>query len=104
MRRDLTASQDRETENLREKLRQCKWEYDHLRVENNKKEKQLLELAGGLVRYLGVSEAAVVTGTSSTFSNTIYVVLTYPSNVRLNTSSSSPPPPPPPPPPLSQTF
>ena len=66
MRRDLTASQERETENQREKLRQCKWEYDHLRVENNNKEKQLLELAGGLVRYLGVTEAAIVTGTNTT--------------------------------------
>ena len=64
MRRDLTASQDRETENLREKLRQCKWEYDHIRVDNNNKEKQLLELAGGLVRYLGVTEASILTGTT----------------------------------------
>ena len=62
MRRDLTASQDRETLNLRDKLRQCKWEYDHIRVDNNNKEKQLLELAGGLVRYLGVTEAAKLTG------------------------------------------
>ena len=81
MRRDLTASQERETENQREKLRQCKWEYDHLRVENNNKEKQLLELAGGLVRYLGVTEAAIVTGTHTinlfyfNLLSTIYVYL-----------------------------
>jgi len=62
MRHDITVSYEEEVQRLREELRRVKWDYDHVRVENNAKEKKLLELAGGLVRYLGVSEAEQSTG------------------------------------------
>lgn len=65
MKRDLGESHENEINKLREELFRVKWEYDHIRVENNSKEKKLLDLAGGVVRYMGVGEAEVETTASA---------------------------------------
>ena len=62
MRHDLEDSHAQEMNRFREDLRRVKWSYDHLRVENNAKEKKMLELAGGLRKYQGVSAAEAETG------------------------------------------
>jgi hypothetical protein len=65
MKRDLGESHENEINKLREELFRVKWEYDHIRVENNSKEKKLLDLAGGVVRYMGVGEAEVETSATA---------------------------------------
>ena len=62
MKRDLNESQHQQITKFREGLYRIKWEFDHLRVANNTKEKTLLELAGRLKMFLGVSEAENETG------------------------------------------
>ena len=62
MKRDLNESQHQQITKFREGLYRIKWDFDHVRVENNTKEKTLLELAGRLKMFLGVSEAENETG------------------------------------------
>ena len=62
MKRDLNESQHQQITKFREGLYRIKGEFDHLRVANNTKEKTLLELAGRLKMFLGVSEAENETG------------------------------------------
>ena len=62
MKRDLNESQQQQITKFREGLYRVKWDFDHVRVANNTKEKTLLELAGRLKMFLGVSEAENETG------------------------------------------